>query len=553
MPTPIWVEVEALNAVIIKAVKDVLSNHPVDPETFHELVTEGKLAAYEALQQYDPARADKVTWVSQSVLHHLQRILKNYLPSKVHSFGELRDETFPSPSDASEASFAIVSPLIIAVLLALAPPAERLYILHELLDWEKPPRYDKARLKQRLGKSEWIRLLTGHVRNPLQRCELLSALCHQAQQGSPREREIAGFALAAIAPHFGEEALPLVTGAIASLLRSDNSSHQLAGLWASLSFHPQAWDDGWIKSLNISLLGAVLVARYAKPETCLCPSPLCTHYHLLPDRVLTLPSEQVIDAVANEFRQVVQALRHQPCWEARWQGRVMAKVLGLYACQLPTKVADLLPSPSHRLAAMLVSIVLARPLACSDPAAALEHALSEWLPKAPTPLERVLRALNSPEPLERSSALYAARGLPHDERLVALLKGLKDPLVFVRFAALRPLEDGSAYLEMERELLSPHEHKRFLHRCLLNTMARADLDRTLEIAKQIYLGQGKEEWRKDSWLRHDAGYILLRGLVDLGQKDLLDVFQHVLGWEAHPSPFVLLPAVQAVQGVEGAW
>jgi hypothetical protein len=174
----------------------------------------------------------------------------------------------------------------------------------------------------------------------------------------------------------------------------------------------------------------------------------------------------------------------------------------------------------------------------------LEQAL-EWLPKAPTVRERLLRALKSPEPIERSSALYAARALPAEDGLSLALLGLSDPSVLVRFAARRLLEEGKAWEPLYRELMHPHEHKRLLHRAILNILARLDLERTLTVASEIYRGQGKEAWREDLWLRHDAGYILLAGIQQLGRSDLLEVFRAVLEREPHPSPLVLLPAVQA--------
>jgi hypothetical protein len=39
---------------------------------------------------------------------------------------------------------------------------------------------------------------------------------------------------------------------------------------------------------------------------------------------------------------------------------------------------------------------------------------------------------------------------------------------------------------------------------------------------------------------------LLEGVFKAGRKELLDVFRRALAEEPHPSPFVLLPAVQAL-------
>jgi hypothetical protein len=245
--------------------------------------------------------------------------------------------------------------------------------------------------------------------------------------------------------------------------------------------------------------------------------------------------------MAEALQEFALALEKSPNWEARWRGRLMAKILGLYAHFEPKFIADFTPKPFGKMGQMLISIVLAR----QEPKLGLEHAL-EWLPKGSTVKDRIVKALNSPEPLERSSAVYVARGLPEDEMRSVLRIGFSDPLVFVRFAALRPMETGFAYDDMEQELFSPHEHKRLLHRCILNTMARADFERTLEIAKRVYLGQEKEMWREDSWLRHDAGYLLLEGFLRMNRFDVLEVFRHVVSCEPHPSPFVLLPAVQAL-------
>ncbi len=127
---------------------------------------------------------------------------------------------------------------------------------------------------------------------------------------------------------------------------------------------------------------------------------------------------------------------------------------------------------------MLVSVIFAR----QEPKLGLEHAL-EWLPKGSTVKDRVVKALNPPEPFEGSSAIYVAKGLSEGEMRSVLKMGFSAPLVFARFVALRPMETGFAYDDMKQELFSAYEHKRLLHRCILNTMARANFERTLEIAE----------------------------------------------------------------------
>jgi hypothetical protein len=220
--------------------------------------------------------------------------------------------------------------------------------------------------------------------------------------------------------------------------------------------------------------------------------------------------------------------------------RHIRRVLQNYLPQFsPDELLHLLPTKG-RIMAMMATVAFAH----FDVQRGLEQAL-EWLPKAPTVRERLLRAPKSPEPIERSSALYAARALPTEDGLSLALLGLSDPSVLVRFAARRLLEEGKAWEPLYRELMHPHEHKRLLHRAILNILARLDLERTLKVASEIYRGQGKEAWREDLWLRHDAGYILLAGIQQLGRSDLLEVFRAVLEREPHPSPLVLLPAVQA--------
>jgi hypothetical protein len=533
MPTPNWSEVEAFGSIIAKAIR-AAAGSKIHREVWDDLLLEGKFAAYKALENYDPSKADKETWVYQAVLKHIKRVLSQYLPAEKllpdeNCFGSLEGQ-FDHSS---------LSPLAIAVLLSLAPPLERLYVLHELLGWEKPPRYCKTRLKKRWEKCQWVRLLTGSVRNRDERLKLLRELCQTAQHGDEKEREIAGFALVVVAENeLSEEETALVRSAAQSLVHSPDPIHQFAGLWIYCQLNPEAWDEGWIDLLDVNTLGAVLESRYAKPKECSCVSPLCLHFY--PDVPQSSPPEQVIGAVLEAMKRYAQILNERPQWNARWRGRLMAKAFGLYLRNSQPTVSNLV-SYSVRSAKLLESIALAR----FDPKQGLEHAM-EWLPKAPTLVERIWRALRSPDPLERSSALYAARGLAEDDRKILARMGLSDPLVFTRFSVLRTLGEEGDYEALMQELLLPHEHKRLLHRCILNTLARTDLERTLEIAKLVFLGEGKEGWREDLWMRHDAGCILLEGVFKAGRKELLDVFRQVLAEEPHPSPFVLLPAVQAL-------
>ncbi|GBC99105.1 hypothetical protein HRbin17_01626 [bacterium HR17] len=543
MATSQWTEVEAFAAVVEQAVRAALGGRRVDPETFRELLMEGQLAVYDALQQIAPVTADIHQQVFRVVYRHIRRILPNYLPQtaalpddegRAASEGELT-----AGRGLTEPQAERLTPLVMAVLLASAPPSERLYVLHTLLDWDKPPRYSQTRLRHRWAKLDWMRLLTGHGR-PSERQELFALLCAHAQRGNDRERELAGFALAVLSVQDAAPMTTLTADAVAALLHSPHPVHQLLGLWVTLAQQKGAWLSQWLQSLDFSVMGTVLESRYTRPKDCLCLAP-CSHYYP-PDHLQVVPDGATVAVVVEGLTQVAQAGRQRLTWTVRWRGRLLAKVAGLYARCLPEILSVFHDVPSHRFSAMLQTIAWAR----ADPQKASEQA-TEWLPKGTTLLERILRGLRSPEPMERSAALYAARGLPADERLVALRHGLKDGLVFVRFAALRPLDDGNAYTDMERELLTPHEHKHFLHRCILNTMARADLERALEIAKRIYLGREKEMWKKDAWLRHDAGYLLLEGVVRLGRRDLLETFHQVIAYEPHPSPFVLLPAVQALR------
>jgi len=533
MPTPSWLEVEAFGSVIAKAIR-AAAGSKIRREVWDDLLLEGKIAAYEALENYDPSKADKETWVYQAVVKHIKRVLSRYLPTE-KPLPEENCIGFPEEQSDKPS----LSPLAVAVLLSLATPIERLYVLHELLGWEKPPRYCKTRPKKRWENCQWVRLLTGSARNRDERLKLLRELCQNAQHGDEKEREIAGFALVAVTENeISEEETNLIMSAAQSLVHSPDPLHQFAGLWIFCQLNPEAWDEKWIDLLDVNTLGAVLESRYAKPKDCHCISPLCLHFH--PDVPQRSPPDQVTGAVLEAMRLYAKTLDEQPQWNARWRGRLMAKAFGLYLRNSQAAVSNLVTF-FGRSAKLLESIAFAR----FDPKQGLEHA-TEWLPKAPTLVERLWKALRSPDPLERSSDLYAARGLAEDDRKILARMGLSDPLVFTRFSVLRTLGEDGDYEALMQELLVPHEHKRLLHRCILNTLARTDLERTLEIAKLVFLGEGKEAWREDLWMRHDAGYILLEGVFKAGRTELLEVFRQLLTKEPHPSPFVLLPAVQAM-------
>ncbi|MCS7266149.1 MAG: hypothetical protein NZ805_15115 [Armatimonadetes bacterium] len=537
MSSRFWSELESLEQIIVKAVREALREQKVSSEIFNELINEGRIAAYETLWRRTHEGSEDGASIFPAVVRHVRKVLKNYLPLSKYSLDELQG--FKVPALNGKLDEISLSPLAIAVLLSTTAPIERLYVLHELLGWEKPPRYCKARLKKRWQEINWVKFLTGHVKAS-ERGELFSSLCQQAIKGEPREREIAGFALVCISDQISEGEKKLARETAQSLINSPEPVHQLAGLWILNNLQPNFWDNSWLIRLDINSLGAFLESQYVKPKNCLCPSPFCLHYYS-PNSLSKSPPLEVISSLSTFLSQFSFALQNSPNWHARWRGRLMAKALGLYAQFQLQVILDFLPSSLNRTGQMLISVLLAR----LDPKIGLEHAL-EWLPKGPTVRERIFRALNSPEPIERSSALYVARGLAEDEMRSLLTIGFSDPLVFVRFAALRPMESGFAYDAMEQELLSPHEHKRLLHRCILNTMARADFERTLEIAKRIYLGQEKEMWREDAWLRHDAGYLLLEGFLKMNLFELLDVFQQIVTHELRPSPFVLLPALQAL-------
>ncbi|MFA0764616.1 MAG: hypothetical protein XFASWVDF_002357 [Candidatus Fervidibacter sp.] len=536
MPNDDWANIEALEGLIVKAVREGMGDSQVDDETFRDLLMEGKIAAYWALQHYEPSKGEKTTWVFQSVVRHIRRVLQNYLPAGEPLPEEADDEGLGLVSPSAPSSY--LSPLAVAVLLAAAPPLERLCVLHELLVWDAPPRYAKARLKKRWQGQEWVRLVAGNARKGWERRQLLEQLCLMAQEGEGREKELAGFALAALPlDELTEEEIALIRLPAQTLARSTNPLCQFAGLWALFRLQPQAWENFWVDGLDINALGAVLKARYAKPTECACPSPLCLHYH--PDVLRHRPPTQVVEAVIESLARYADRIAHEAGQGVRWRGWWMARALGLYLQFSPDELLHLLPAKG-RIMAMMATVAFAH----FDVQRGLEQAL-EWLPKAPTVRERLLRALKSPEPIERSSALYAARALPAEDGLSLALLGLSDPSVLVRFAARRLLEEGKAWEPLYRELMHPHEHKRLLHRAILNILARLDLERTLKVASEIYRGRGKEAWREDLWLRHDAGYILLAGIQQLGRSDLLEVFRTVLEREPHPSPLVLLPAVQA--------
>lgn len=103
----------------------------------------------------------------------------------------------------AETQETTLNPLTIAVLLSTTAPIERLYVLHELFGWEKPPRYSKTRLRKRWQEIGWVKLLAGHARAS-ERKELLNALCLQAQKGNHHEREIACFALVCLSEQLCE-------------------------------------------------------------------------------------------------------------------------------------------------------------------------------------------------------------------------------------------------------------------------------------------------------------------------------------------------------------
>ncbi len=507
---------------------------------------EAYLAVREALVRYDPSKGQKDHWVFQAVVRHLRSILSCYLPVG-QSLTEREEAGSPSNRESpQEKAFpeelpTSVATVRLALLSAMAPPAERRYVLHELLGWEKPPRYCKTRLKEHWQNFPWLLLLTAQVRNRGEREQLLRLLCQQAQKGDEWEQEVAGLALLVVAHQtLCEQEQQLLNQTTQILLRNPKPSLQLIGVWLIHQSHPEPWSNDWVEEVEVNTLGGVLESRYAKPKTCECPSPLCLHYH--PDQLQRFPDPMVFQAVVEAFERYCQRLKCQPNGEVRMRGRLMAKALGLYLRHCPSEVDGLLPEGLDRTDEMLRTFALAR----VNPQMGLEQA-TNWLPKAPTLWERLSKAMRSPDPMERSAALYAARGLSLEEKRIFAQKGLKDPLVFVRFSTLRTLSDTRDWEPLYRELLHSHEHKRLLHRCILNTLARMDLERVQPIAAQIYLGRGKEEWREDPWLRHDAGYILLKGAKELGNFQSAEALCSVLLKEPRPSPFALLPAIQAFE------
>jgi len=152
MPNDAWADIEALEGLIVKAVWEGTGNSPMKGDIFCDLLMEGKVAAYEALKRYDPQKGEKTAYVFQSVVHHIRRVLKNYLPVGEPLPDEMEEETLGLASPSADS--LPPSPLTAAVLLAAAPPLERLFVLHELLGWDEPPRYAKARLKKRWQEQE---------------------------------------------------------------------------------------------------------------------------------------------------------------------------------------------------------------------------------------------------------------------------------------------------------------------------------------------------------------------------------------------------------------
>ncbi len=533
MDTHLWQEVLRLEPLVRKALVRATAYEEIKPEDKQDLMSEATLAAYGALKTYDPNRSSLETWVFHCVHQHIRRILTRYRQLETTD-----EEQFTEPDTVSEGQNGL-DPLRLAVLLATAPPSERVYILYELFDWERPPPYVKSRLAKRWTDSPWVRLLTDHARGS-DRCQMIHHLCWLAGQGSPRQREIAGFALASIARQIPPEVSSSVRAAAHTLTDSPDPVHQLAGLWILHGLEPQPWDRSWLRSLSISALGSVLESRYSRAHHLECPCPLCHHFY--PDVTRRRPTPQLCADVLDAFCTFLKEAQEQGDWESRWRCRLLAKAMGFFGRLDRSVVMDACTAPSGRLAESLIAVSLAR----IDPTTALQQA-DGWLPSGPSGPDRIWRAARSRDPMQRSSALYVARGLDPDILRPLVITGFQDPLVFVRFSALRPMDHPSFFPLMEKEFFSPHRHKRLFHRCLLNTMARGDFEKTIPIAVSVYLGATKEEWREDSWLRHDAGFILRKAYQDCRQTELATVFRTVLEKESHPSPFVLLPAVQALQ------
>jgi len=80
MPTPSWSEVEALGSVIAKAIR-AAAGSKIHREVWDDLLLEGKIAAYKALENHDPSKMDKETWVYQAIVKHIKRVLNQYLPA----------------------------------------------------------------------------------------------------------------------------------------------------------------------------------------------------------------------------------------------------------------------------------------------------------------------------------------------------------------------------------------------------------------------------------------------------------------------------------------
>ncbi|MFN4179781.1 MAG: hypothetical protein ACK4I8_05675 [Armatimonadota bacterium] len=142
---PSWAKVEALEQIIVKAVKEAVGQRQISSEVFNELINEGRIAAYESMNCQVPNGKD-LTSVHSAVVQHIRKVLKNYLPLCRHSLDDLQGI---EPVVRAETQETTLNPLSIAVLLSTAAPIERLYALHELLGWEKPPRYSKTRLRKR--------------------------------------------------------------------------------------------------------------------------------------------------------------------------------------------------------------------------------------------------------------------------------------------------------------------------------------------------------------------------------------------------------------------
>jgi hypothetical protein len=105
-----WAAVDILEGLIVKAVREGMSDSQVGDETFRDLLMEGKIAAYQALQRYEPSKGEKTSWVFQSVVRHIRRVLQNYLPA-----GE------PLPEEADDKGLGLVSPSVPSSYLSPSP------------------------------------------------------------------------------------------------------------------------------------------------------------------------------------------------------------------------------------------------------------------------------------------------------------------------------------------------------------------------------------------------------------------------------------------------